>query len=44
LNQDCSKLLFMLGASGASSHILGITQLKPDVLICGEISEWDDRF
>jgi putative NIF3 family GTP cyclohydrolase 1 type 2 len=41
LNQDCSKLLFMLGASGASSHILGLRQLKPDVLICGEISEWE---
>ena len=41
LQQDCSKLLFMLGAVGSKAHFTGLRQIKPDVLICGEISEWE---
>ena len=31
----------MLGAVGSNTHLNGLRQLKPDVLICGEISEWE---
>ena len=41
LQQDCSRLLFMLGAAGSKAHFTGLRQIKPDVLICGEISEWE---
>ena len=39
--QHCSRVLFMPGSSGGMRQIGGITQVKPDVLICGEISEWE---
>ena len=31
----------MPGASGGKSHIEGIIREKPDVLVCGEIQEWE---
>lgn len=37
----CSKVLFMPGAAGGMRQIQGIGKIKPDVLICGEISEWE---
>ena len=39
--QACTKVLFMPGAAGGQRQILGIGKVKPDVLICGEISEWE---
>lgn len=41
LNQPCKKILLMPGASGGRSHITGIIKHQPDVLICGEIQEWE---
>ena len=41
LNQPCKKILLMPGAAGGVSQITNIRNIKPDVLICGEISEWE---
>ncbi|MEO6719378.1 MAG: Nif3-like dinuclear metal center hexameric protein [Ferruginibacter sp.] len=41
LSQSCKKILLMPGASGGKSHIEGIMREQPDVLICGEIQEWE---
>jgi putative NIF3 family GTP cyclohydrolase 1 type 2 len=41
LTQSCKKILLMPGASGGRSHILGIGKEQPDVLIVGEIQEWE---
>ncbi|HEY9002998.1 MAG TPA: Nif3-like dinuclear metal center hexameric protein [Mucilaginibacter sp.] len=40
-NQNCTKVLLMPGAPGGTKQILGIGRVKPDLLICGEISEWE---
>ena len=40
-SQLCSKLLLLPGAVGARDHLSGISKYKPDVLICGELSEWE---
>jgi len=40
-NQNCTKLLFMPGAPGGTRQIQGIGKVKPDLLICGEIAEWE---
>lgn len=40
-NQNCTKVLFMPGAPGGTRQIQGIGKVKPDVLICGEIAEWE---
>ena len=39
--QHCTKVLFMPGSAGGQRQILGIGKVKPDVLICGEIAEWE---
>lgn len=39
--QTCTRVLFMPGAAGGQRQIQGIAMVKPDVLICGEISEWE---
>jgi putative NIF3 family GTP cyclohydrolase 1 type 2 len=39
--QSCTRLLFMPGAAGGQRQIEGIIKVKPDVLICGEIQEWE---
>lgn len=39
--QSCTKVLFMPGAAGGRTQIEGIAKIKPDLLICGEISEWE---
>ena len=36
-----TKVLFIPGAAGGRMHIQGIGKYKPEVLICGEISEWE---
>ncbi|GAB3921447.1 Nif3-like dinuclear metal center hexameric protein [Larkinella terrae] len=41
LNQSCQRISLMPGASGGRSHILAMGQDKPDLLLCGEISEWE---
>lgn len=41
LNQPCQKILFIEGSAGGKTQIGGIGKIKPDVLICGEISEWE---
>ena len=40
-SQSCSHLLLMPGAAGGRRQIESIGKVKPDVLICGEISEWE---
>lgn len=40
-SQTCKRVLFMPGAAGGQRQILGISKVKPDVLVCGEISEWE---
>jgi putative NIF3 family GTP cyclohydrolase 1 type 2 len=41
LSQPCRKVLLMPGASGGKRQIEAISKEKPDVLLCGEISEWE---
>jgi len=41
LSQPCKKILLMLGAAGGQRQIESVNKIKPDVLICGEISEWE---
>jgi putative NIF3 family GTP cyclohydrolase 1 type 2 len=41
LNQSCQKVLLMPGAAGGMSQIKDIQTYKPDVLVCGEVSEWE---
>jgi putative NIF3 family GTP cyclohydrolase 1 type 2 len=37
----CSRVLFIPGAAGGSTQIKAISEFKPDLLICGEIQEWE---
>jgi putative NIF3 family GTP cyclohydrolase 1 type 2 len=39
--QKCSRILFIPGAAGGRLQIDSIRKVKPDVLVCGEISEWE---
>lgn len=39
--QPCRKILLMPGAAGGQRQITAIGSRKPDVLICGEIQEWE---
>jgi putative NIF3 family GTP cyclohydrolase 1 type 2 len=39
--QKCSRVLFIPGAAGGRTQIEAIKKVKPDVLVCGEISEWE---
>lgn len=41
LQQNCKKILLMVGAAGGKAQISAINSIKPDVLVCGEISEWE---
>jgi putative NIF3 family GTP cyclohydrolase 1 type 2 len=38
---SCSRVLFMPGAPGGQRQIQAIGQVKPDVLIAGELQEWE---
>lgn len=37
----CERILMMPGAAGGRAHINGIETIKPDLLICGELQEWE---
>lgn len=39
--QTCSKILLMPGAAGGRRQITTLGNIKPDVLLCGEIQEWE---
>ncbi|MGZ3927608.1 MAG: Nif3-like dinuclear metal center hexameric protein [Mucilaginibacter sp.] len=39
--QICTKVLFIPGAAGGTLQIQSAGKIKPDVLICGEIQEWE---
>jgi putative NIF3 family GTP cyclohydrolase 1 type 2 len=39
--QTCSRVLLMPGAAGGQRQIQAIAKVKPDVVMCGEISEWE---
>ena len=39
--QSCKRVLLIPGSAGGRRQIEAIGQVKPDVLICGEISEWE---
>ena len=41
LSQPCKKILLMPGAAGGRRQITAIVKQKPDVLVCGEIQEWE---
>ncbi len=41
LSQSCQKVLLMPGAAGGKRQIEMMSRAKPDVLVCGEISEWE---
>jgi len=41
LAQTCKKILLMPGAAGGKRQIEAMIKEKPDVLICGEIQEWE---
>ena len=41
LSQTCRKVLLMPGAAGGRRQIQTMSKEQPDVLICGEISEWE---
>jgi len=39
--QVCSKIVLLPGAAGGQKQIGMIGQYQPDVLICGELNEWE---
>ncbi len=41
LKQSCSRVLLMPGSAGGQRQIEGIGKVKPDVVLCGEIAEWE---
>jgi putative NIF3 family GTP cyclohydrolase 1 type 2 len=40
-NQICKKILLFPGAAGGTNQISAISKIQPDVMLCGEISEWE---
>lgn len=41
LTQPCKKILLMPGSAGGRRQITTIGKEKPDVLMCGELQEWE---
>ncbi len=41
LSQSCKNVLLMVGAAGGKTQITMTNKIKPDVLMAGEISEWE---
>ncbi|MDO9374405.1 MAG: Nif3-like dinuclear metal center hexameric protein [Ferruginibacter sp.] len=41
LEQPCKKILLMPGAAGGRRQIDLLIRTKPDVIVCGEIQEWE---
>jgi putative NIF3 family GTP cyclohydrolase 1 type 2 len=39
--QVCSKIILSPGAAGGKGQIAEIEQYQPDLLICGELNEWE---
>jgi putative NIF3 family GTP cyclohydrolase 1 type 2 len=39
--QSCARILLLPGASGGRNQIAAIEKAKPDVVLCGEVSEWE---
>lgn len=39
--QSCQRILLMPGAAGGRSQITAIEKTQPDVVFCGEASEWE---
>lgn len=39
--QKCKRILLMPGASGGRAQIQRLGKEEPDVLICGEVAEWE---
>lgn len=39
--QKCQRVLLLPGAAGGRNQILAIEKAKPDVVLCGEASEWE---
>jgi putative NIF3 family GTP cyclohydrolase 1 type 2 len=37
----CSKVVLLPGAAGGKTQIAMIEQYQPDLLICGELNEWE---
>jgi putative NIF3 family GTP cyclohydrolase 1 type 2 len=40
-DQVCGKVLLLPGAAGGKRQIAAVSAQKPDVVICGELSEWE---
>ena len=41
MSQSCSRIVLAPGAAGGTRQIEAIQKEKPDVLICGELNEWE---
>ncbi len=41
LNQPCEKIIIIPGAAGGTEQIQSIEKEKPDLLIVGEVNEWE---
>jgi putative NIF3 family GTP cyclohydrolase 1 type 2 len=41
LSMPCRRVMYMPGAPGGLRQITNISKLKPNVLFCGELSEWE---
>lgn len=39
--ERCSRIVLLPGAAGGRAHIQAIETIKPDLLICGELQEWE---
>ena len=39
--QPCTRVLFLPGAAGGRDQIQSAHKFKPDLLLCGEVSEWE---
>ena len=40
-SQSCQRVLLLVGAAGGRNQIAAIEKAKPDVVLCGESSEWE---
>jgi putative NIF3 family GTP cyclohydrolase 1 type 2 len=41
MSQSCRRIVLAPGAAGGTRQIAAIQKEKPDVLICGELNEWE---
>ncbi|MBS1599817.1 MAG: Nif3-like dinuclear metal center hexameric protein [Bacteroidetes bacterium] len=41
MNQTCERIALIPGAAGGQHHILTVEQEQPDVLVVGEVHEWE---